>query len=441
MPVIPVLDQRPYTPPGVERQEAAPELTLPPGGFGPTHEEYGKLFRPVTDALLRQPHTAVTAARDICRLNRHDPVCALELARQVYVAGDRERAEKLLQSILAGGPHALALSMLGFFRMESGNAADAMQLFSQALAADPGECAAHINMRRLKNALRTMPQRDALPLNMTVATSLPPQNIEASRLAVDSWRKLGFRVLSVNTAGECAMLAPLFPEVDFYVCNESAKPITGRDHQYLDALLDALFASASPVCAIINADILLQGGTEAWGSIVDAARRDCVFGSRVDVASPTDRSGHIYHPGYDFFCFPRACATAIPRTGFVIGRPFWDMFVPMQARLSGYTTRLCLSPAALHVLHDNQWDTADFLRFGMQLVEAGAPVLAGALRFSGAFTPYHLNFLSRLRALLHWEISRSCVPLLCDSPEFDNFMAPVDPLYWDHPTPRSLVLW
>jgi hypothetical protein len=276
---------------------------------------------------------------------------------------------------------------------------------------------------------------------MTVGASLPPHNIENSRCAVDSWRKLGFHVLSVNTAEECAILAPLFPEVDFYVCNESAKPITGRDHQYLDALLDALFASAAPVCGIINADILLQGGTEAWGSIVDAARHACVFGSRVDVASPTARSGHMFHPGYDFFCFPRECATAIPRTSFIIGWPFWDVFFPVQARLSGYAARLCLSPAALHVLHDTRWEPADYQRFGMHLLEVVAPVLARTLCLSGAFTPYHHRFVSRLAVLLNWELSRGCAPLLCDSPEFENFTAPVDPLNWHHPTPRTLVVW
>jgi tetratricopeptide (TPR) repeat protein len=302
--------ERSYTPKKIwdaKHQDHYFSLPLQPGpdSFSmrsPTNE----LFSPIFHSLFQQDQAAaVQAAKHLYEIKPDDMRTGPEFARQLVAAGKPEEAIAVLEEVLKSGTtNMLALSLLAYAKLQTGASADALTLFTEAVTRTPSDAFAHINRNfLLKQRRKDKPPAVSDSPSVCVATSLPPRNLEDSRRAVDSWLAQGFSVVSLNTEAEYALLAPHFPGIRFCINERTAKELVGKDYQYLDALLDCLAPESAEVHAIINADIVLQGGLEVWTNVARRASIGFVFGSRVNVEDLQDTSGMLYVSGFDWFFF------------------------------------------------------------------------------------------------------------------------------------------
>jgi len=367
----------------------------------------------------------------------------LEYARQLIAAGQLERARQILNVVLGiRERNALALSLMAYICMQENAEAEALRLFSLALEQEPADAFSRINAQYLHRKL--VPPEDVSPAarmpRITIATSLPPRDIEHARRTVDSWLALGFQVISLNTDAECRTLGKHFPHVRFCLCEDTARQHTGKDHQYVDTLLDALAEYGEDICALVNADIVLQGGLKAWTHIAQAAATDFVFASRVNLRSLNYREGHLYNGGFDCFVFPKRFLARVPRTRFIIGQPFWDLFFPGCARLAHMDTRYVYSPALLHKNHALNWNEALFIHLGFHLLELFAPSLGMLFSSHAGSRRYFQNTVGILSEVLNHSLRGGAHPLFCPGALFANCMAPVDSFYWTG-AEKTLIVW
>lgn len=407
-------------------------------------EHAQEVLVPVLDRLRQgDMSAALRAAERLCRQRPGLALPVVELARLLLAEGAPEKAVPLLEQVLRrNGQHAEALKLLGFAHMQQGDLPRAYVLFGQAARRVPADSCAQINCHALGRRLR--PGREGGPVTTArpvVATSIPPKGVETSRMAVDSWTQRGFRVLSVNTAQERDQLAALFPDVEFRLCEDTARSEYGRDYQYLDALLDALAETGQPLCGIVNADIVLRGKPEDWDLLCGTAGQRLVYGSRVNVHRPDATHGTLLEPGFDFYFFPASFLARVPRTGFAIGQPAWDVFLPAWAARSGMPLSFCYSPMALHVEHPVQWNRTTNTRLLLTAVSWLAPELAGLVTGDGGCHGYLKPFTSALAQVLNRAPKAGAEPLFCPSSIMEGYMAPVDPLYWLRDTEETLVVF
>ncbi|MDR0466976.1 MAG: hypothetical protein LBH94_06430 [Deltaproteobacteria bacterium] len=366
----------------------------------------------------------------------------LEHARQLIVAGQLDHARQILNVILnIREQNALALSLMAYIHMQEGAGVEALRLFSLALEQEPADAFSQINAGRLRCKLAppATPPVAKMP-KVTIATSLPPHGIENSRRAADSWLALGFQVISLNTEAEYNALNGHFPHVRFCLCEETAKMRTGKDHQYADALFDALAEYGEDVCAIVNADIVLQGGLKAWTHMAQAAEADFVFASRVNLRALDYREGHLYNAGFDCFVFPKTFLARVPRTRFIIGQPFWDIFFPSCARLAGMNAHYAYSPALLHKNHEQNWSDELFIHLGFHLLELFAPALGVLLSSHMGARRYFQSTVGIFSEALNHSLRGCARPLFCPGALFADCMAPVDSFYWTG-AEKTLIVW
>jgi len=170
------------------------------------------------------------------------------------------------------------------------------------------------------------------------------------RNAIQSWQHLGDEVC-VFIVGDEPGMAEFAEEAELQqltgvVCNPLGTP-----------LVSSIFAmarqmSTSPLLAYVNADILLTPQfVEVARQVYCQAKKFLIVGQRYDLnlQQPLDFNigwdlyllsdvqirGRLHPPaGSDYFIFPRACFTDLPK--FAIGRAGWDNWMLYHARLEHF---------------------------------------------------------------------------------------------------------
>ena len=125
---------------------------------------------------------------------------------------------------------------------------------------------------------------NTLVQNPTLATSIPPFNLDTHKVCVQSW--------------------------------------------------DALEAVESDVVGICNSDIYINSPPRLQVKIVETINDSLIALQRTDVDS--DGNKKLFKDGFDLFVFKKDLLKTIPRTekidgepGFCLGMPWWDYFIPM----------------------------------------------------------------------------------------------------------------
>ena len=208
---------------------------------------------------------------------------------------------------------------------------------------------------------------------ITLATSIAPVRIDTQKDAINSWRKLGFEVISVNSRIEIDDISKEFPEITFVEADRNACSYAGKPFVYFDDVLAALDRSGSSVCGIVNSDILLITDGEFLNYIGKEATKSFVIGSRMDVASLSELQGEEYFAGFDFFFFDRAFIREYPHSVFCLGLPWWDYWAPIVPLMKGITVKQLITPVAYHVKHSQNWSMQLFndysIKFRNHLIE------------------------------------------------------------------------
>ncbi len=204
---------------------------------------------------------------------------------------------------------------------------------------------------------------------ITLATSIAPKNLEAQQHAIDSWRRLGFNVLSVNSGEEIDAVKDHFRGVEFIAVDRTSRELTGRSLVYLDDIFRSLVGHGSKISGIVNSDIYLSARDDFRDYLCDNAVGSVVFGARIDVESPQELNGIEYVKGFDVFFFDTDIIRHYPATEFCLGMPWWDYWVPLLPLLRGIPVKQLISPVAFHVRHPLKWDEKYFGYLGCKFLE------------------------------------------------------------------------
>lgn len=204
-----------------------------------------------------------------------------------------------------------------------------------------------------------------------IVTSLAPgRDDSVQMLATQSWAASGFRVISVNVAAEIEALKASFPAVEFVPATRSALKVAGKPVPFIADLL-AVAGRAGPgrTIGVVNADIIFRKGSRVRDAIATQSAGGVIMLPRVDVPSidqitKFEGSGAgRFSIGYDGVFIDAGVAASLPDSGFCLGMPFWDYWLPMMAILRGHPLLSIATPEALHLNHATAWNQAVYFFF------------------------------------------------------------------------------
>jgi hypothetical protein len=204
---------------------------------------------------------------------------------------------------------------------------------------------------------------------ITIATSLVPRNFKLQRVAIDSWLNLGFKVISLNSAEEAAIVTQNFPDIPVKIVNRTAASTTGKPYVYFDDVCKALIDEQSRICGIVNSDIFLSADAGFVDFISTTVGDGLLFGSRIDVDAMTDLDGEKFIYGFDFFFFDRQGLEKFPKSDFCLGVPWWDYWAPFVPIVKGYSCKELISPVAFHARHETKWAGELFIDCGKKFAD------------------------------------------------------------------------
>jgi hypothetical protein len=185
------------------------------------------------------------------------------------------------------------------------------------------------------------------------------------RNAIQSWVELGDEV-QVILMGDESGVAEVANEFGVLHIAQVKRNSSGTP------LLSSLFslareASAAPILAFANADILLFHDFLVGAKQVNRLAKDfLIVGQRWDmevnepiaftqhwqeeILARCNKAGKLHKPtGSDYFIYPRRCFTTIP--DFAIGRAGWDNWMLYEARQRGW--KLVDATQSIRIIHQN----------------------------------------------------------------------------------------
>lgn len=372
------------------------------------------VLAPVRQMLERGDVTGAASALDQLRhTHPRSSIFACELAVLLDVMGHRTQAKAILRQHSKHNPSdARALGYLGALHFMEGDHKAALQLFSESLGQRRHDFFVQTNFRTLVQRITRKTPIDYPAVPYAIATSIPPRDIGESQRALASWQRLGASIHSINTRKEIEKLQPHFEFVQFHTCNETGILTFGKEYQYLSNILAVLDTLPIEVCGILNSDIILACSDNDMRKILDVAATSFVFGSRLNVEKHEIHTGRIYERGFDYFFFPRAIASKIPKLQLCLGVHWWDYVFPWLAMQVGLSLHFCYSPVAEHVIHPANWNEQRFYDLGLYTAKLMAPPLAALLERSEASHVYMDELLTCLALSTYSSIRPTCATFL-----------------------------
>lgn len=191
---------------------------------------------------------------------------------------------------------------------------------------------------------------------ITIATSLAPsKDLHNQCMAINSWLKLGFKVISMNSAEEIAVLQPFFSDIEFVQAHRDGRHKFTKPYIYFDDCLAYFAKCESKICGIVNSDIYLLK-EEFYALLTKEAVHSFVYGCRIDVQSLEDLNGEFFELGFDYFFFDKQIVSYYPQSNFLIGLPMWDFWVVLIPIYFRIPVKKVITSHAYHIIHKTNWD-------------------------------------------------------------------------------------
>ena len=203
---------------------------------------------------------------------------------------------------------------------------------------------------------------------MLIATSLmystDEYEIQKQLKAIQTWKNMGFEVISCNVAEEIKLLRPFFQEITFVELARSVKEQMGKPFPYIYDILQALkyncHNNKGEICGIINSDIFLKHlSIEALQSYFYSTPYTVLILHRYDIENELDTEGEYYFSGIDVFFFLNDYIDVFPDKGFMLGRPEWDHWFLGEAVKVGMKVREIKNKLAFHIKHKQRWTPSE----------------------------------------------------------------------------------
>jgi len=211
---------------------------------------------------------------------------------------------------------------------------------------------------------------------IVIVTSIAPGNLKNQQQAINSWQKLGFSVVSLNSRQEIELLQTNYQNVTFYSVEKDASAAVGKSLVYLKDLFNYLQTRGTKICGLVNSDIRLEAGDGLIDFLYKEGQNAVIFGSRVDVERPELTEGEIYQNGFDFFFFDKELLGLFPESKFCLGLPWWDLWVPAVAIQKGLTLKYLTTSVAYHCQHEVNYKQEFWNRMGVYFTEFFNPSLS-----------------------------------------------------------------
>lgn len=200
---------------------------------------------------------------------------------------------------------------------------------------------------------------------MLIATSLiyssDEYEINKQRKAMQTWRNIGFDIISCNVKEEINKLIDIFPEVRFEELKRSGKEETGKPFPFIYDMLRVLQTNCqNDVCAIVNSDIFIKNlNGNILKSFFSSHKDTMLILHRYDIDDEKDERGEYYFSGIDVFFFLCHFLPDIPDKGYMLGRPEWDHWFVYEATRAGIEVKEIKNKMAFHIKHKQRWTASD----------------------------------------------------------------------------------
>lgn len=201
---------------------------------------------------------------------------------------------------------------------------------------------------------------------VTIATSIAPRELDNQLKAIESWKRLGFNIISINSKPEIDQLQSTFNDVTFCEVDRSAIKAYGKPYVYFDDVLKFLGESNSKICGIVNSDIHLLDD-RLLGYVKQEATNSFLYGCRVDIPSLDNLNGQVYAYGFDYYFFDNKFLSMYPKDEFCIGLPWWDYWAALVPALRGVPTKKLITPVAYHITHDTNWASDSWVKYAKHI--------------------------------------------------------------------------
>ncbi len=192
-----------------------------------------------------------------------------------------------------------------------------------------------------------------------LVTSIAPKGIEKQKIAIESWLRYGFDIISCNTDKEIAVLQELFPQVIFETVYRTGEEITGYPCPYIFDMFQALKKRDYVTYGIINSDIVFYKFPRGmYEFIVKEAKDSLIYVRRQEITNYKDVNDFNFHmevAGIDAFFFDSLVIKHFEEAKLFIGAAAWDSWMLINAKLKGIRVSELINPIAFHQCHPIKW--------------------------------------------------------------------------------------
>lgn len=181
------------------------------------------------------------------------------------------------------------------------------------------------------------------PAILTVITSLRKTNIDVQQQALDTWRKCGFSIISVNAAEEIDGVGEHFPGVGFAVDRNAKRDSSGNYYVMLDSMLAELRHSKGRYAAIAYSDVCFS--SEFLPLLTNNVEESIVFGTQILSETLEKATENIWGKGFDFLFFDKKNSIHYPAADFLFGACWWDCWLLVNSVIHNVSIKRISEPA------------------------------------------------------------------------------------------------
>jgi len=197
-----------------------------------------------------------------------------------------------------------------------------------------------------------------------------------TRTCIDSWRKAGYDVVSVNSASEAEQISSIYPDVTVQAVERDGMATVGRPLVYLSDLLSVARLDTCSHIAIANADVMFLNDAavalKGWIPELGFA-----YSTRLDIDDLAGSNPRL-HGGVDFIILKTSDLQGLELPDFLFGTPWWDYWLPLVMNCKGVKgCRLAFNdlPVIAHLFHADRWSQDDFLSNFLLFIDAISNVI------------------------------------------------------------------
>lgn len=194
---------------------------------------------------------------------------------------------------------------------------------------------------------------------MIALTSISPKHLNngIQKVAVESWLKLGMKVVSMNSQKEIEILEKEYKGVDieFVPSHRTMEVLFGRPLITINALLDYAKDQVDDEFMIINSDIIIKDVFSMYAGIRERMPNAVTMVKRRDFDKDINNNT-VFESGIDIFFIHRNFLHIFPQSIYCIGECWWDYWIPYTLLKNNVTVHKLNEPFAFHKTHAIQYD-------------------------------------------------------------------------------------